>query len=73
MSKTIDLRKVIPKILTAAELRQCCSMTVSEIAAAYTAPRIDRINEILGQENDAKFIAYMIQYYITAISNGAAI
>jgi hypothetical protein len=40
-------------------------------AAEIITPQIERINQALGQENDALYLAYCVEYVIGKVSDGA--
>jgi hypothetical protein len=50
-------------------LYKCCTAATvtSRLVDEFINPRIDRINDTLGQPNDPRYIAYVMQYvFMTA-------
>lgn len=64
MRNTIDLRLIMPFILSEFELRECCRMSPDEICSSFTRPRIERINKLTRQEIEPKYWAYLIEFYL---------
>ena len=65
----------IGDFLTDEEIRECCVLRdlygvtplAKIVAARIIEPNIDRINKVLGQENDIMYLAYAVE---NAISQG---
>lgn len=54
--------------LTPAEIEQARKLkSASEIKRKIVDPNLRRINAALGQQNDPMYLAYMIEYVLTAL------
>lgn len=68
MTITIDQILTEPEIERAAQLYSRLSGTnkfVPAIEAELIVPNLPRINKALGQENDARYLAYLVEYVFT--------
>ena len=73
--KTVTL----PQFLTEAQIREAVCLyeahgddAVPQIQAQVIEPNIDAINEKLGQENDARYLAYAVVYALSQVDEGSA-
>lgn len=60
-------RKIITiaDFLTEEEIKQCVKLKhAKEIEQQIIIPNIERINKAIGQENNTKYLAYMVEYAI---------
>lgn len=58
----------IGEFLTNDEILQCSKCTTAEeIEKEVIAPNIDRINKALGQENNARYLAYAVEYVLSCV------
>jgi hypothetical protein len=54
--------------LTPAEIEEARKMkSASEIKRKIIDPNLRRINAALGQQNDPMYLAYMVEYVLTAL------
>jgi len=61
--KTMTLKQ----FLTATEIKKAIKLKhAKEICKQITQPNIERINESLGQENDPMYLAFAVEYALTA-------
>jgi hypothetical protein len=65
----------LPQFLTAAQIRVAAGLyadhgidAVDEIQAQVIDPNMATINTKLGQENDARYLAYVVVYVLSQVS-----
>jgi hypothetical protein len=70
MTKTVTIGQFLTaeEIKTATELYATCrpGTFASVLTENVILPNIERINKALGQENDARYLAYMVEYALMA-------
>jgi len=58
----------ISSFLTTDEIHACQKLqTAKKICEAIIQPNIQRINQKLGQENDPMYLAYAVEYTLSAV------
>lgn len=66
MTKTVAIGSILTKeeVLQAAQLYEQVARSefAERCAAEIIRPAIERINKVTGQENDAKYLAYCVEY-----------
>jgi len=66
----------LPDFLTEAEINEAIAMYRADSSVGFScrvrdaiiAPNMERINKALGQENDADYLAYCVEYVLSQIS-----
>lgn len=58
----------LPDFLTEKEIEQAMELRIApKILKHIIAPNMERINKALGQENDARYLAYVVEYVVSRV------